>query len=175
MGSGFISIFNEALKIDKILLGEDGRGAQKQDGDVKSPLQDGVDLKYSRDSGAVFVDFPETLRAGQTYAIDFYYSGNPVETGRFGSITFKKDPAGRRVDQYGLRRDGREHVVAEQGSVARRSGGDGDQRRGAEWVDGCVERKICGEDGSRRWVHAMGLDGALSDQQLRRVAEYREV
>jgi aminopeptidase N len=67
---------NDALKIDKILLGD-------------------VELKYSRDSGAVFVDFPEMLRAGQTYAIDFYYSGNPVETGRFGSITFKKDPAGR--------------------------------------------------------------------------------
>jgi aminopeptidase N len=67
---------NEALKIDKILLRE-------------------TELKYSRDSGAVFVDFPETLRVGQTYAIDFYYSGNPVETGRFGSITFKKDPAGR--------------------------------------------------------------------------------
>src|ERR1700744_6472871 len=67
---------NEALKIDKILLGE-------------------TELKYSRDSGAVFVDFPETLPVGQTYAIDFYYSGNPVETGRFGSITFKKDPAGR--------------------------------------------------------------------------------
>jgi aminopeptidase N len=67
---------NEALKIDRILLGE-------------------AALKYSRDSGAVFVDFPQTLRAGQTYAIDFYYSGNPVETGRFGSITFKKDAAGR--------------------------------------------------------------------------------
>ena len=67
---------NDALKIDKILLGD-------------------VELKYSRDSGAVFVDFPEMLRVGQTYAIDFYYSGNPVETGRFGSITFKKDPAGR--------------------------------------------------------------------------------
>jgi aminopeptidase N len=43
----------------------------------------------------VFVDFPETLRAGQTYSIDFYYSGNPVETGRFGSITFKRDSSGQ--------------------------------------------------------------------------------
>jgi aminopeptidase N len=67
---------HEALNIDKILL-------------------DGGPLKYERDSGAVFVDFPETLRAGKTYSIDFYYSGNPLETGRFGSITFKKDPAGR--------------------------------------------------------------------------------
>jgi aminopeptidase N len=67
---------NQELKIDQILMGE-------------------TELKYSRDSGAVFVDFPQTLKAGLTYAIDFYYSGNPVETGRFGSITFKKDAAGR--------------------------------------------------------------------------------
>jgi aminopeptidase N len=93
---------NEALKVDKILLVEDRGRPQQQDGDAKSPLQgnstsqvrDGVELKYSRDSGAVFVDFPEVLRAGETYAIDFYYSGNPVETGRFGSIAFKTDPAG---------------------------------------------------------------------------------
>jgi aminopeptidase N len=64
-----------ALEVDKILLGE-------------------TILKYQRDSGAVFVDFPETLRAGRTYSIDFHYSGNPVETGRFGSITFKRDSAG---------------------------------------------------------------------------------
>jgi aminopeptidase N len=66
---------HEGLKIDKILLGT-------------------TPLKYERDSGAVFVDFPETLRSGNTYSIDFYYSGNPVEVGRFGAITFKKDPAG---------------------------------------------------------------------------------
>src|ERR1035437_8556560 len=64
-----------ALNVDKIVLG-------------------GTTLKYERDSGAVFVDFPETLRAGRTYSIEFYYSGNPVETGRFGAITFKKDPSG---------------------------------------------------------------------------------
>jgi aminopeptidase N len=52
-------------------------------------------LKYERDSGAVFVDFPRTLLPGQVYSIDFYYSGHPEETGRFGGMTFKKDPAGR--------------------------------------------------------------------------------
>ena len=67
---------HEALQVDKILLG-------------------GTELKYERDSGAVFVDFPETLHAGRTYSIDFYYSGHPLETGRFGGITFRKDPAGR--------------------------------------------------------------------------------
>jgi aminopeptidase N len=52
-------------------------------------------LKFERDSGAVFVDFPEPLRRGRVYEIDFYYSGNPAEAGRFGGITFKKDPWGR--------------------------------------------------------------------------------
>jgi aminopeptidase N len=65
----------ETLKIDKILYGE-------------------TPLKYERDSGAVFIDFPQTL-APEVYSIDFYYSGHPEETGRFGGITFKKDPAGR--------------------------------------------------------------------------------
>ena len=65
----------DTLTIDKILLGD-------------------KTLKYERENGAVFVEFPETLRAGQTYSIDFYYSGHPEETGRFGGMTFKKDPSG---------------------------------------------------------------------------------
>jgi aminopeptidase N len=52
-------------------------------------------LKYERDSGAVFVDFPQTLKTGQTYQIEFYYSGTPKTTGRFGGFTFGKDPASR--------------------------------------------------------------------------------
>ena len=64
------------LNIDKIVLGA-------------------TPLTYVRDSGAVFVDFPETLRTGQEYTIDFYYSGQPLTTARFGGFTFGKDPAGR--------------------------------------------------------------------------------
>ena len=67
---------HKALNIDKILLGT-------------------AELKYSRDEGAVFVDFPDTLRTGRTYSVDFYYSGNPVEVGRFGGMAFHKDPQGR--------------------------------------------------------------------------------
>lgn len=52
-------------------------------------------LRYEREEGAVFVTFPQTLKAGRVYSVDFYYSGNPVESGRFGGITFRKDPAGR--------------------------------------------------------------------------------
>ena len=52
-------------------------------------------LKYERDLNTVYVDFPETLRAGRTYDIAFHYSGAPQEQGRFGGLAFRKDPAGR--------------------------------------------------------------------------------
>lgn len=65
----------DSLNIDKIVYGE-------------------TPLRYERDNGAVFVDFPAPLRAGQTYSIDFYYSGHPSELGRFGGITFRKDSSG---------------------------------------------------------------------------------
>jgi aminopeptidase N len=66
---------DDALKIEKILLGS-------------------TPLKYERDAGAVFVDFPEMLRAGRVYSIDFYYSGTPLHQGRFGGFTFGTDSSG---------------------------------------------------------------------------------
>lgn len=64
------------LNIDKIVLGSET-------------------LKYTRDSGAVFVDFSKPLKSEKVYSIDFYYSGTPKTVGRFGGFTFTKDPAGR--------------------------------------------------------------------------------
>jgi aminopeptidase N len=64
------------MNVDRILLGT-------------------VPLKYERELNTVWIDFPETLRAGRTYSIDFHYSGTPRETGRFGGMTFGKDPAGK--------------------------------------------------------------------------------
>jgi aminopeptidase N len=52
-------------------------------------------LKYARELNTVWVDFPEALRAGRSYSIDFHYSGMPRETGRFGGFAFGKDPAGK--------------------------------------------------------------------------------
>jgi aminopeptidase N len=52
-------------------------------------------LKTARELNTVYIDFPETLRKDKTYEIDFHYSGSPAETGRFGGIAFRKDPAGR--------------------------------------------------------------------------------
>src|SRR4051812_20028905 len=63
------------LNVDKIVMGT-------------SPL------KYQRELNTVWVDFPETLKSGRTYSIDFSYSGQPKEAGRFGGFAFKKDPAG---------------------------------------------------------------------------------
>lgn len=62
---------------------------------VDGILFGGQALKFTREINAVFIDFPETLRAGNTYAIEFRYSGVPLETGRFGGIAFRKDPQGR--------------------------------------------------------------------------------
>jgi aminopeptidase N len=64
------------LNVDKILLGT-------------------TPVKYSRELNTVWVDFPDTLTRGRTYAIDFYYSGTPKTIGRFGGFTFGTDPAGR--------------------------------------------------------------------------------
>jgi aminopeptidase N len=64
-------------------------------GDPRTMRAIPTELKYERDSGAVFIDFPETLLAGRVYSIDFYYSGTPQTIGRFGGFTFGKDPAGR--------------------------------------------------------------------------------
>jgi aminopeptidase N len=65
----------EALGVEKILLGD-------------------APLKFEREFGAVFVVFPEPLKAGQVYSIDVHYSGKPASTGR-GGMSFRKDSAGR--------------------------------------------------------------------------------
>ena len=57
-------------------------------------VQDKAVLKYTRDLNSVYIDFPETLKAGRTYSIDFHYSGAPLEIGRFDAMAFKRDPAG---------------------------------------------------------------------------------
>jgi aminopeptidase N len=71
-----------AFNIDKIELDEPGG--------VSRPL------RYERAAGrTVYIDFPELLKMGSTYTIEFYYSGHPVEMGRFGGFVFRSDPIGR--------------------------------------------------------------------------------
>ena len=66
----------ENLTVEKILLGD-------------------KTLEYGRELNAVFIEFPQVLKSGQEYSIDFYYSGEPKAKGRFGGISFREDPAGR--------------------------------------------------------------------------------
>jgi aminopeptidase N len=55
-----------------------------------------VPLHFERAAGrTVYVDFPSVLHKGQIYTIKFFYSGHPVEMGRFGGFVFRKDPQGR--------------------------------------------------------------------------------
>ena len=71
-----------AFQIDKILLDR--------------ARLDPLPLHFERAAGrTVYVDFPAVLHKGQTYSIEFFYSGHPVEMGRFGGFVFRKDPQGR--------------------------------------------------------------------------------
>ena len=62
---------------------------------VDAMMLEGRPVSFVRDSGALFLDFPSTLRKGQTYAVQVRYHGNPVAQGRFGGFVFDHDPAGR--------------------------------------------------------------------------------
>ena len=64
------------LNVDKIAMGD-------------------APLHYERELNTVWVDFPKPLKAGREYAIDFHYSGHPTEQGRFGGMSFRKDPTGK--------------------------------------------------------------------------------
>src|SRR5262245_18550686 len=52
-------------------------------------------LKFYRQLNTVYVDFPQTVKTGQTYAIDFYYSGATTDTSRLSGLNFSQAPAGR--------------------------------------------------------------------------------
>jgi aminopeptidase N len=69
-------------------------------------LFNGAPLEYEREVHAVFVRFPETLRAGREYAVDFHYSGSPREQGRFGGMAFRKDPDGHHWINTACEEDG---------------------------------------------------------------------
>jgi aminopeptidase N len=58
-------------------------------------LFEGKPLKYRRELRALYIDFPTPLARDESYTIDVYYSGSPVEQGRFGCMAFRTDTAGR--------------------------------------------------------------------------------
>jgi len=81
---------HEALKVDGVFYDE---WEPKPRAGGTSRLRE--ELKFTREAGALFVDFPQPLIAGHIYEVAVNYSGNPLEQGRFGGIAFKRDPAGR--------------------------------------------------------------------------------
>ena len=62
--------------------------------DVDRILLDGAPLQYTREESAVFIDFPRKLRKDSTYAIDFQYSGTPLDIRARGGIGFRRDSTG---------------------------------------------------------------------------------
>jgi aminopeptidase N len=62
---------------------------------IEKIAMDAKTLKYERDNNTVYIDCPDTLRAGRTYSIEFHYSGQPREQGRFGALAFRTTPDGK--------------------------------------------------------------------------------
>ena len=160
------------LKVDKILF-TDRRSQSECDPRTMRAIP--TELKYTRDSGAVFVDFPETLQGGQRLHDRFLLLRHPEDDGPLRRLHLPEGPGRPAVDQHRLRRRGRQHLVAEQGPVARRGREDGHQRRDPERSGRRLERQVHGQDRPRRRLHALGLARALPDQQLRRLAEHRQL
>ena len=61
-------------------------------------------LKYERDHNTVYVDFPETLRSGRTYSIEFHYSGQPREAGPVWRPGIQDRSGRQALDQHRQRR-----------------------------------------------------------------------
>ena len=144
------------LNVDKILLGA-------------------TPLKYEREINTVWVDFPQPLKAGREYAIDFHYSGNPKEQGRFGGMAYRKDPAGKDWIFTACEGEGaavwwpnkdqwRDEVEKMEISVAIPNG-----------LTDVSNGKFARQDRPRRRLHPLGLARAVPDQQLQRVGEHRQL
>ena len=133
-------------------------------------------LKFTRELNAVFVDFPETLRAGPRLHDRLRTTpARRAETGPLWRFLVRHGPDRQAVDHHRMRGAGREHLVAEQGSVARRARRHGAERRDPERSRRRVERPVHGQDRSRRRLHALGLAHPLPDQLLQRLGQHREL
>ena len=117
----------------------------------------------------------DAASAGRDYSIDFHYSGTPRETGPLRRHRVRQGSDRPALDHHRVRGAGRQHLVAEQGSVARRAGGDGAERRDPERPGRRVERPVHRQDRSRRRLHALGLAHPLPDQLLQRLGEHRQL
>ena len=120
--------------------------------------------------------FPRRSRPAATTRIDFYYSGNP-EGDRAASAAWpsRRIPTatpwintaceGEGASVWWPNKDQwRDEVESMEISVV------DSQRPG-----GRVEREVRRQDRSRRRLHALGLAGAVPDQQLRRLAQHRQL
>jgi aminopeptidase N len=65
---------------------------------VDSIIYNNKKLDYKRDNDAVFISFPNELKAGNTEKLKFYYSGNPIVARNApwdGGFVFNKDNNGK--------------------------------------------------------------------------------
>ena len=67
---------------------------------IERIVQDKSELKYTRDTNTVYIDFPQTLKAGRTYSIDFFYSGQPLESRPLRRARVQEGSGRRSLDQH---------------------------------------------------------------------------
>ncbi|POY38933.1 peptidase M1 [Solitalea longa] len=64
---------------------------------VEKIVWNDLELKYKREFGAVFIDFPEKVKTGTTQTLRFYYSGKPIVAKRApwdGGFVWTRDKQG---------------------------------------------------------------------------------
>ena len=135
----------------------------------------GQTLKYARELNAVFIDFRRHASQGAGVrgrgSLLRHADGNRT----FRRIHVRHRSLRQTVDHDRERRSGREPLVAQQGPMARRTGGHGAERRHPERSRRCLQRQVSWQEGSRRWLHALAVARALSHQLVQRVAEHRRL
>jgi len=62
---------------------------------IDSILFNQTPLTYKRVQNSVFISLSKTIPLGTVFELDFYYSGNPLKSGRFGGFSFDTDSLGR--------------------------------------------------------------------------------
>ena len=134
-----------------------------------------TELKYKRDSGAVFIDFPDTLRAGQDLLHRLLLLRPPPDHRTLRRIHFKQRSRRPSLDLHLLRRHGasiwwpnkdqwRDELETMDISVAIPNG-----------LTDVSNGKFIGSDRSRRRLHPLGLARQLPHQQLRRCTQHRQL
>ena len=137
----------------------------KDDTRIQLDLYDNLDIERSlrlrnaRNTPAIRCGvrrFPANAKSGTSRTRSISITPARRRSGPVRRIPFGKDPAGRPWIFTSCEGRG-QHLVAQQGPVARRGRVDGDQRRRAQRPRRCLQRQVRRQERPRRRLHPLGL------------------